>query len=68
MGDELAGFVTLGQVYFHQRKDKKAAEIFLRRFCFESFAYAFQIMSATVLPAGMNGSTCVEYGTTTSRT
>jgi len=30
--------------------------------------YGFQIMSATVLPAGMNGMTCVLYGTTTSRT
>ncbi len=24
-----------------------------------NFSYAFQIMSATVLPAGMNGMTCV---------
>ena len=25
----------------------------------KNYAYAFQIMSATVLPAGMNGMTCV---------
>ena len=31
-------------------------------------AYGCQIMSATVLPAGMNGSTCSAYGVTTSRT
>jgi hypothetical protein len=35
---------------------------------FEIVADYFQIMSATVLPAGMNGMTCSLYGTTTSST
>ena len=30
--------------------------------------YSFQIMSATVCPAGINGKTCSVYGTTTSST
>lgn len=34
----------------------------------ESFRDYSQIISATVLPAGMNGSTCSVYGTMTSST
>lgn len=48
---------------------KKAGRIFARPGEFLRLApYAFQIMSATVLPAGMKGMTWVEYGVITSRT
>ena len=40
-------------------KQKRPDEINRPAFEFVLSAYGFQIMSATVLPAGMNGMTCV---------